>query len=1124
MRREIPVRDFNDNLPTFVGRPYSAKISESLQPGSVVKVKPNIIVTDRDEGSNADITLSCFTDLSKDIDNICDFFDVSTVKNADGNYSAKITLIKSLDFETKSSYILTILAKDGSYSNPLSAYATIAINLIDIQDQPPVFINAPYSATLYENTDPDTSIMTIQAHDGDVGSPRPVVLSLEKENLGCFRLEQIGKGKAELYTTDISLDRENEEVLENGGVYSFLVKATELLDDNSVGDSSTSQITIVLLDVDDHIPEFNKPNFTITIPENLEYDTPLPGLSIFVNDRDMGSNAKYNLSLRNVWNSDGVFDVSPKRGEGRTPLVIKVKNPSKLDYDVDDKELRRFKFEIVTLVDDVEMSLAHIEIHLEDSNDNTPVFPQSNYKLEVEENSKIGSRIAEIVASDRDTGSYSELKYFIKGFGSEYFYTNTNTGGVYVNKIIDYEEQKSFSLSIVAVDGGGKESNANLYINVIDMNDNTPIFESNEYTRTIREGATLFEPQFFVRANDVDGPTQGAGKVFYYIESENSISGHVFDIDSETGEIRITLPVSSMDTEKGQYELKVVAQDFGTPPLQNDTRVVIRVGISGNQRPIFKGHFTGLIHGTIPGPPTYRVSIPENSPSGYNVTTVQATDPDGMDSFLRYRIVEASDNFNIDEKTGLITVSPQARLDRDLNEESYAIVVNAVDAGFPIPETATTTVYVKIQDVNDKPPKFEKSSYTAYVSERTPIGAEVISVKAIDSDMDSKIKYSITEPIHATSKSGFQIKSDSDDYKSAFAIDEYSGTITVNKKLDYNNFSSVTMTVEAKDENAFLKKSMQYDKAELVLYIQSYKETNPIFLNDGWNSIDQIINIEIDEEHELDSPVLHLKAFDPVEEQPIQEFEIINSDPNGYFQIFGDDVFLQRRLDYEILNSVSIKFDVQAFHNQLTNIAHINVTVKNINDNSPVFEKEVYKATILESAKYPDRLISVKATDNDAVLTDEDRTLGFNKVQYSLAGPNSGFFTIDSKTGDIVVGKNSKLDRERQSVLKIQVIAEDSPGRSTGSRKAVAEVVIDVLDVNDNPPMFSQKQFTAVVPENCPIDTSIIVLNASDPDEGSGGEIRYEFLNEGEAEGKFLFQILPDQTSCNNYLFQVSSI
>ncbi len=56
-------------------------------------------------------------------------------------------------------------------------------------------------------------------------------------------------------------------------------------------------------------------------------------------------------------------------------------------------------------------------------------------------------------------------------------------------------------------------------------------------------------------------------------------------------------------------------------------------------------------------------------------------------------------------RTGLVTVAGVARLDRDSNPKSYSVVINAVDAGFPIPETATTTLTVNIDDVNDKPPK-----------------------------------------------------------------------------------------------------------------------------------------------------------------------------------------------------------------------------------------------------------------------------------------------------------------------------------------------------------------------------------------------------------------------------------
>lgn len=52
----------------------------------------------------------------------------------------------------------------------------------------------------------------------------------------------------------------------------------------------------------------------------------------------------------------------------------------------------------------------------------------------------------------------------------------------------------------------------------------------------------------------------------------------------------------------------------------------------------------------MPGPTRYKVSIPENAPPGYNITTVSATDPDGLDVLLTYRIVGASDNFVINEQ------------------------------------------------------------------------------------------------------------------------------------------------------------------------------------------------------------------------------------------------------------------------------------------------------------------------------------------------------------------------------------------------------------------------------------------------------------------------------------------
>lgn len=190
----------------------------------------------------------------------------------------------------------------------------------------------------------------------------------------------------------------------------------------------------------------------------------------------------------------------------------------------------------------------------EQSNDNVPQFNHIVDEVSVSEKAEIGTKIANISAIDKDSGKYGKISYVLKGFGSENFRTDKHSGGLYVKKQLDYESQKSYSLSIVAIDGDGRETNANILIYVNDANDNHPIFESAEYTRTIREGAVEFEPQFFVRATDVDGPTQGNGRVSYSIDAENSVSGHVFSIDSVTGEIKIESAVSSVDTERGQYE------------------------------------------------------------------------------------------------------------------------------------------------------------------------------------------------------------------------------------------------------------------------------------------------------------------------------------------------------------------------------------------------------------------------------------------------------------------------------------------------------------------------------------------------------------------------------------------
>jgi hypothetical protein len=648
LRRIIPIRDFNDNAPTFLGRPYSAKVIETSKIGHVLNVSP-IIVIDRDEGVNAEITLSCYREENEEIDSSCDYFEVLTVKKSDGNYTAEMKLKKQLDYESRKSYVLTILARDGSRENPLRSNATVNINVIDSQDQPPVFHGEPYSVSLQENMEENVMVLALNATDGDSGDPNDVIMTLDKEKFGYFKLLKSGKGQAQLMTTDKKIDRENPEILENGGYYTFYVKATEVLKNHTLGDSTISPITIMIQDIDDNVAEFNQPKFDVIIPENLEKDTALPRLSIIVNDKDMGVNSRYNLTISNVKNADGVFDIFPKSGEGRTQIIVKVKNPMRLDYDVENDDIRTFDFEIIATVNHLPVASTFVEVKLEGVNDNFPIFNKPNYRLSIEENSEIGTKIGDIHATDRDVGKFGKLTYILRGFGAENFGTDDESGGIFVKKILDYEKQKSYSLSLIARDGGGRETNANIFIDIVDLNDNFPQFETNEYYRNVREGSRAFEPQLFVKAVDIDGATQGNGRISYSIESENSISGHVFRINSESGEVSINSEgVHSSDTFDGNYEMMICAEDFGEPKLKNYTKLIVRVG-SENQRPIFQGHFASAYGSSIPGPANFRIEIPENTKPGSNLTMIQASDPDGNDKLLRYRIIDSTDSFVIDE-------------------------------------------------------------------------------------------------------------------------------------------------------------------------------------------------------------------------------------------------------------------------------------------------------------------------------------------------------------------------------------------------------------------------------------------------------------------------------------------
>ena len=545
----------------------------------------------------------------------------------------------------------------------------------------------------------------------------------------------------------------------------------------------------------------------------------------------------------------------------------------------------------------------------------------------------------------------------------------------------------------------------------------------------------------------------------------------------------MTKPVRTEDTESGRYDLVVRATDQGKPqPLYTDVKVFVDVGSIRNQKPKFSL-------------PEYTVAIRENAPAGSEVLRVAADDPDGDNNGLRFAIHSGSkDNFVMDSQTGAITVASDADLSLEQNGELYEMVVKVTDDGDPYQQTSSSLVTITVQDVNNIPPAFTQDSYTEYVLENEPRGHVVLTVSAQDPDRDAELEYDIVEPIIARDKSGTKLENIAAyDFKQAFSIDPRTGRVSINEKLSYSSAAVIILTLEVRDVNAEDNVESQVDRAEATLYIKAYNADNPTFPA-PWTPSDPTFRVNITENMPPGQPFFNLGAKDPLTGQSINRYQKLDNESplSDLIQIssFGE-VISRQMLDFEQVKS--IQFSVSAIAgpegSERVSEAHVTLQLVDVNDNAPVFDQSSYTAEIPEDTLPLTSVTTVHATDAD--------TGEFGRVVYGLEGEGSNQFMIDQLSGEIKVRPRSQgrsgLDREWVETYQLRVVAKDMPGGGSDQKTSAVTVTVNLLDVNDSPPKFSQSRYTAVVPENSPVGTQVAQVAATDPD--LDNQVMYDFSN-----------------------------
>uniref|UniRef100_A0A8C6YCN5 Protocadherin-15 n=1 Tax=Naja naja TaxID=35670 RepID=A0A8C6YCN5_NAJNA len=1036
----IVVRDRNDNSPQFQQEQYYVTVNELTPVGTTIFTgfSGNRGATDIDDGPNGQIEYVIQYNPSDPTSNRT--FDIPLT------LSGAIVLRERLNYEEKSRYFVIVQANDRAQNlvERRTSTTTLTVDVLDGDDLGPMFLPCilvfntrdcrplTYQASLPELTDPArvnpiNVTPPIQAIDQDrniqPASDRPGILY------------SILVGTPEDYSQYFSMNATTAKLSLLKPInrdfhqkFDLVIKAEQ---DNGHPLPAFANLHIEVLDENNQKPFFTKSTYEgfisesspvgTTISDNQNLTSPLQIIAL---DNDVEETKDPLLHL--FLNDYNTFFTVTQTGIARYLTLLQPV----------DREFQQLYTFSITASDGVQESLpVTVNIFVLDANDNSPTFSNISYNVKIYTDMRPGESVIKLTAMDADEGPNGQIRYEILAGDQGDFIINDKTGLITIVPGITLVVGRSYALTVKASDRAPlaqkRSSITTVYIEVLPPNNQSPPrFPQQMYSLELSEAMRIGAILLNLQATDREGDP-----IKYLIQ--NGDPQHVFNLSETSGLLALGKPLDRESTDR--YILIVTASD-GRPDGTSTATVNVVVTDVNDNGPIFDPFL----------PKNFTVQEEETNAF---VGQVRATDPDaGVNGQVHYSLANFNNVFRITSNGSIYT---SVKLNRE-KKDYYELIAEATDGAVDARRT-TLTLGIRVLDIDDNSPVFTNASYTVSIPESLAPGTVFLRLEAKDVDLGSNVTYGIR------SQESLQF----------FALNKFTGELSLKKSLDFESFSGTeatfTFLVEAFDVGGAMPPGL----ATVTVRIKDMNDYSPVFSKTLYRAMvapDAIKGtvITVVEAGDLDppgTPASHVRykvdvvqfpysasIFDVEEESGRVITRVnLNEEPSTLFKLVV--------IAYD--DGDPVKFN--------TTTVEISVLQPSV---IPRFTQDEYRPPpVREGAPKGTQVVVVTA----AALN--------QTIVYSIvSGNEDGVFAINNRTGVISIQKSLDYETAKKYLLRVQAdslivvlfnhfVNTWPPYITPGN---TAKIFIEVQDENDHAPIFTKKIYIGGVSEDARMFSSVI--------------------------------------------------